>query len=566
MKRIAVALLSCFILSALSMRGEELSNMFNKIKRQRGVSVDSVHYTGSDFKKAGGFYMQRGFGSGWTKGERLTLNNVKPKTLKKVKTAYDTYLKKGFGYSKNNWICLYFEPIKTFFGYEYSPESNTLWLLKATTDGEICIPANWTSRTYVDATPHNPFKDADTAQLKMLGLSRLWEGVNRWFVFRDRMTVNWDSLYVATMPEMLAAETPQQWTAVLKKMIAHARDGHTMVYSFNDERLRAPFSTVMIDSFVYVKEVFDDSLSLKPGDRIVAIDSRSVWDYATEKVIPYIASSTPQWTIHETFDGFGLLHRMPTDTVRLTLDNSKNVEYVAGHYADHPSTTEAPLFQLKEVAPGVSLLKIKSFMGEDFKRQFAELYDSLYDSKALIIDLRDNAGGNSGNGDFILRLICQDSIPTGKWESPTTIPAFTSWGKTPEPYRGGGEKMAPYPNAPIYTNPIVVLTDRGTFSAAEDFVSLFRGAKRGTVIGTPTGGSTGNGVRIELIPHHSMANICSKHDTAPDGTEFVGIGHTPDIIVEETWQTTFNTPLDAATTKAIEHLQHLLHQDGCQPK
>lgn len=560
MNRAIIFILSFFILSPCVLRADKINDIFNKIKDGRGVSVDSVRYTGSDRGKSGGFYMQHGLGSGWTTGIRLTLKNVKPKVLKQVKNIYNDYLTKKCGYSNDNWICLFFEPTKTFFGYEYSQDSNTLWLLKASTDGEICVPATWTKETYVDATEHNPFKGADMNQLKMLGLSRLWEGVNRWFVFRNKMTVNWDSLYVAAMPDMLAAETPMEWTAVLEKMVAHAHDGHTRIYSYYDNRCNAPFNTVMIDSAIYVKDVFDNTIDIHRGDRIITIDGIPALEYADEKVIPYIASSTPQWTIHEAFDGSGLLRRLPSDTVRVGLSDGKTIEYIAGKYEKNTYGSDRPIFNLSETAPGISLLKITSFMGNDFKRQFAELYDSIYASRALIIDLRNNDGGNSGNGDFILRLICQDSIPTGIWESPTTIPAFTSWGKTPEPYRGGGDKMAPFSGIPTYTNPIVLLTDRGTFSAAEDFVSLFRGAKRGIVIGTPTGGSTGNGVRVELIPRHSIANICSKHDKTPDGTEFVGIGIIPDIIVEETWQSTFRDHTDAATTKAIEYLTRLLQE------
>lgn len=88
--------------------------------------------------------------------------------------------------------------------------------------------------------------------------------------------------------------------------------------------------------------------------------------------------------------------------------------------------------------------------------------------------------------------------------------------------------MSPIHDSTPYLGEIILLTDRGTFSAAEDFCSLFRGMKRGLIVGTPTGGSTGNGVRVKLTKD-IYANICSKHDKMPDGTEFVGIGILPDI-------------------------------------
>lgn len=68
------------------------------------------------------------------------------------------------------------------------------------------------------------------------------------------------------------------------------------------------------------------------------------------------------------------------------------------------------------------------------------------------------------------------------------------------------------------------------------------------------GGSTGNGVRIELIPGKNYVNICSKHDKGADGTEFVGIGIIPDHEVAETYKSFFKDKYDAAITAALKIL------------
>ncbi len=77
--------------------------------------------------------------------------------------------------------------------------------------------------------------------------------------------------------------------------------------------------------------------------------------------------------------------------------------------------------------------------------------------------------------------------------------------------------------------------------------------KRGPSVGTATGGSTGNGVRA-LLTKGIYANICAKHDTMPDGTEFVGIGIIPDIIIEETPESYFSDSIDLALQKAVSTL------------
>ena len=107
----------------------------------------------------------------------------------------------------------------------------------------------------------------------------------------------------------------------------------------------------------------------------------------------------------------------------------------------------------------------------------------------------------------------------------------------------------------LYLKPVVLLVDRGTFSAAEDFISVMRATGNCTLVGENTGGSTGNGVLVSIIPGVCAANICSKHDYAADGTEFVGKGFVPDVHVTETYNSYFKAKRDNALTKAVQWLK-----------
>lgn len=53
---------------------------------------------------------------------------------------------------------------------------------------------------------------------------------------------------------------------------------------------------------------------------------------------------------------------------------------------------------------------------------------------------------------------------------------------------------------------------------------------RGKVIGEPTGGSTGQPLFYSL-PFGGMGTVCSKRDLMNDGSEFVGVGIEPDVIL-----------------------------------
>lgn len=80
---------------------------------------------------------------------------------------------------------------------------------------------------------------------------------------------------------------------------------------------------------------------------------------------------------------------------------------------------------------------------------------------------------------------------------------------------------------------MAVLIDAGTRSAAEGFVVFMDQIPGVTLVGRPSNGSTGQPLIVSL-PGGGFALIVSKRNTYPDGTEFVGVGIQPDIVVETT--------------------------------
>lgn len=137
-----------------------------------------------------------------------------------------------------------------------------------------------------------------------------------------------------------------------------------------------------------------------------------------------------------------------------------------------------------------------------------------------------------------MMLLATDTIPQAPWETPKYEATYASWGKKWECESVVSDSIVPFcishPNdMPKYDKPIILLVNGGTFSAAEDFTVLFKNARRGKVVGTPTGGSTGNPIVIDL-GYGYYGRICTRHEKLADGTEFIGVGIQPDVIIEET--------------------------------
>lgn len=558
-----VLLSQCALMAQDAVDIKVLDEVYAALRQQPGVTMDSVKYTGDDFSKTGGFAWQQGKGSGWTTGCRLTLHEVKPEEVKKIREQFTSLSSVRYvDLHDPHKASTFASSTQTAYLYDYNPEDKILYFLKASTTGDISVPLGWTKINYVDATKIDPLAKASETDLRLLGLSRLWAEVKRNFVFMDRVKLNWDSLYVANIPLIMQAKDRDECFRILQHMVAQLGDGHTYIYGSDPQSYAVPLSTVLIGKRVYVDKI-QSSFLLKQGIRrgmeLVSINGKPALDYGREQVMPYVSSSTPQWTLHETYEGHALLSGTEKDTLHLTFTSTNSrplqLSYIMKSEKWDLQTDEPTLsFDLKK--GNIGYLRIQDFMASDIRHLFDSLYPLILKTSALIIDIRNNPGGNSDNADYILRHLSGDSIRTDSWRSPMYIPAYASWSRKQPWYESKSEYMSPVEGKEIYNQPIVVLVNQGTFSAAEDFCAVFIGMKRGKLIGTPTGGSTGNGVRVTLIPEHSFANICSKHDIMPDGTEFVGIGIFPDMEVQETYQSYFKASEDAAIKKALQYLRN----------
>jgi C-terminal processing protease CtpA/Prc len=106
--------------------------------------------------------------------------------------------------------------------------------------------------------------------------------------------------------------------------------------------------------------------------------------------------------------------------------------------------------------------------------------------------------------------------------------------------------------AHLFSGPVIVLIGAETGSAAEDFAVAFDAIRRGTLLGEPTGGSTGQPLVFQL-PGGGSARICTKDDTYPDGRAIEGVGVLPQVKVSPT-VSDIRQGKDAALDRALEIL------------
>ena len=141
--------------------------------------------------------------------------------------------------------------------------------------------------------------------------------------------------------------------------------------------------------------------------------------------------------------------------------------------------------------------------------------------KGLIFDVRDNGGGSMLYSDRIASRFLEERILTG----------YTQYKK------GNGHNDFTQPN-PVYLSPsdrtrwlrpVIVLTNRHSYSATNDFVNVMRLLPQVTVMGDRTGGGSGLPFSSELPNGWSVRfSACPVLDVNKQHTEF---GIDPDTAV-----------------------------------
>jgi carboxyl-terminal processing protease len=394
----------------------------------------------------------------------------------------------------------------------------------------------WTSPVW-----ETPFENDLSENQKIAGLSKFWAEAKYNFAFFEQVPdLDWDQTYLEYLERVRQTSSTLEYYQLLQRLCARLNDGHTAVFppaELADRLFARPLlRTELVENKVIVTRVDDDGLrqqGILPGLEIVAIEDTDVHTYADEHIAPYQSYSTPQDRDVRTYS-YGLLCGPVGQPVKLTFRDAAGQLFrrLLAREDWRIDTSQTPLIDFRWLEGAVAYVALNSFNDPDLGRRFAEMADDIRQADALILDLRDNGGGNSDHGYAILAHLTTAPFKTSAWRTREYRPAFRAWGQPDRWYEEAAGEW-PAKETDIFTGPVAVLTGPRTYSAAEDFCVAFAAMGRGKIIGEPTGGSTGQPLMFSL-PGGGTGAICTKWDTFPDGTPLVGKGVQPHIEVRPT--------------------------------
>jgi C-terminal processing protease CtpA/Prc len=394
-----------------------------------------------------------------------------------------------------------------------------------------------------------PYSDNLSDDAKVAGLSKLWLEVKMNFAnFQQVPDLDWDALYLEYLPRVRQTKSTLEYYKVLIRLGALLKDAHTNVYPPKEQwdalYARPRLLPRLVADKVLLVRVDDDKLiqdGIQPGMEVLEVNGLPVREYARREVIPYLSSSTPQ-DLEVRAYSYSLFSGAVAEPLRLTLADAEgnkvvrsvprvgvNDKAAAGGKAEPAS---APPLEWKLYPGGIARVPIDSFETGRVVEQFKAAFPEIAKADALILDVRDNGGGSSDYACEILGMLTDKPFRLSRWHTRDYRPSYRAWGMGEDVYEQNND-WSPADGTRLYKKPVIVLTSPRTFSAAEDFCVAFDVLKRGMLIGEPTGGSTGQPLRFKL-PGGGSARVCTRHDSYPDGKEFVGVGVRPDKLVVPT--------------------------------
>lgn len=408
-------------------------------------------------------------------------------------------------------------------------------LLAETAAAELRRKRMWNSPAF--NAPYAATLDEDQ---RVAGLSRLWSEAKYNFANFDLVPeLDWDALYLATLPQVRAAAGTADYYRVLRRFVAQLHDGHSSVRPSPEvaDQLDAHpgVRTALVEGRVFVTELLDPELAelgLAPGMEITAIEGRPVRDWAETNIAPYQPASTPQDRAARTYER-ALLSGPVDNSVRVAVRDAAGRERTLSLPRMHARDFEAavwagPVFQWRMLPGNIAYIRVLHFGDSSAADGFREHFDEIAKADGLVIDVRENGGGDSGNGYKLLAMLTDKPFNGSRWQTREYLPTYRAWDRPEGTHAEVASEMQPDAER-HYAGPVLLLTSARTYSAAEDFVVAFDAMQRGRIVGEPTGGSTGQPLLFKL-PGGGTARICTKRDSYPDGREFVGVGVQPQVL------------------------------------
>jgi len=425
-------------------------------------------------------------------------------------------------------------------------------------------PVSMTRLSSVYATEQARYQTAD----------RVWQLVNQRFYDPSFNSVNWRAVRAHALSRAAAADSDATFYQALKEMVNTLGDSHTQVLTPRetfDRRvyaaLRIGVTLAFLDNQVVIESVQPNAPAEKSGVRVgdvvkalgsahapVLMDEAFIWAALRTPVQSNKDEAPTQNQAQRVLAAVDAVlqplmvehSRGLAQPIQMTLVRADQTRVEVNLMPDR--VVEEPTVQMRWLDGRIAFIKFNRF-AQETKAQLAHALDEAVSARAVIIDLRGNAGG----------LIDQYLWFVGQFFE-ISEPAMYELRRDPK--AADAQRERALRAGPGHTaargplrQPIVVLVDGRTASAAELTAVSLRELRSAVLVGSPTCGCVVAVPHEHILPDGGGVRIAETGFRSVRGKRMEGEPTEPTVRVEQTL-----ADLRQGRDEVLIRAQHVLQQ------
>lgn len=402
-----------------------------------------------------------------------------------------------------------------------------------------------------------PNDSAEAREGRVRVFEEVWETVRERYYDPRLRGLDWEALRERYRPEAEhAAGTPELY-AVLRRMLAHLSDPHTRVHAPGESpdwrSTRYPSVRVQLREVggeVVVSRVEPGSeaerAGVRAGDALASVEGTDVRTLLTRAVAEVGAPRMQPPTAGARLRSVAALLDGPAgSTLRAVFREPGGREKSVALRRE--MVARPPALRVSKAGNGVAVVEFNLFTPEIASALSRELRGELRGARALVLDLRENGGGEIEAMTDIASLLLPPGRGLGRF--------FDRSGRTQAVYftRPGLLSTADAPAR--FDGPLVVLVGARTASAGEVMAAALRETGRvEALVGETTCGCVLGIRRRHPLPDGGTLDVSEMDYRTDSGLRLEGAGVAPDLSVGPTRQS-LRDGRDPALTRAVEILK-----------
>lgn len=383
--------------------------------------------------------------------------------------------------------------------------------------------------------------DDSALQVRQRTFDRVWGIVNESHFDTNFNGVDWKKVGESYRPQAMSANSDSEFYNILNQMIGELNQSHFSIYTKESEVELSKCNEGVIgidlrllDDHAVINRVEAnspaDKAGIKMGFEITKIDDRTLPELllslentlAPRKYADGVKQAYRERVLTRALCG------KPETSVKIEVLDKKNAAKTlnltrTAYKGEILKVAEGippfkPLFEAKWLENKIAYISFNVWIPKQADR-VQQAIRSMRDARGMIIDLRNNAGGQ---GNLVNNV------------GGTLFGERVSFGKTKR--RNGEGDFWVLPQDEIYNGKVIILTNCGTGSTSEIFAAGMKDLGRATLIGERTAGAV-LPANVERLPSganflHAVADYRS-----PSGILIEGKGVEPNVEIKLTRQT-----------------------------